>query len=106
MQLEGGSVIISGCVLHLFVCVHLIKILSATLETDGLIFFKTSMNCLQRCFLYCSANAVHFTICFKCSFTAPSGFTFTQQRSGNEGIKSWVHKAGLCRASLCFAMAC
>lgn len=105
MQLEGGSVIVDGCVL--FVCVHLIKILSATLETDTLTFFKMGVNCLQRCFLYCSANAVHFTICFKRSFTGPSGFTFTQQHSGSKGIKSWVqNKAGLCRVPLCFAVAC
>lgn len=84
-----------GCVLHLFVCVRLIKILSATLETDRLMFFKPGVNRLQRCFLYCSANAVHFTICFKCSFTGPSGFLFTQHHSGSEGIKSWLHKAGL-----------
>lgn len=49
------------------------------------------VNCLQMCFLYCSANAAHF-ICFKSSFAGPARFTFTKQCDSRVGMKSYVYK--------------
>lgn len=50
----------------LFICIF------GELSTN---IFQNCSKWLQRWYLYCFANVVHFIICFKCRFTDTSGFT-------------------------------